>query len=238
MNRLLKRLEELQFDCCVVDSFNELCVELSDASHLQLSEETTLEIDRIWQNAQRQKPLNDDIVLYYLSHQTFGDECLISAFWGPYRYFYAKLSDPTLSIPIFPLAVSGICLNDVGQVLIGKRNGVSEYQDCYEFVPSGGLNNKYSTANSLNYKQQLIGEFKEETKLDQIIFSINTLGLVFDLVHEVYDICCSIFLAGSPRLPSNTSEYKGLEWAALNDTKIEMVIPTSRALLSLFNGSH
>ncbi len=239
MPRLLRRLEELQFDCCVVDSFSDMRVELTNASLLQLSEETTLAIDKIWHNAQQQRSLHDGTVLYYLSHQTIGRECLISAFWGPYRYFYAKRSDPTLSIPIFPLAVSGICLNDDGQVLLGKRNGVTEYQDCFEFVPSGGLSNTYSAPNSVLYEQQLIEEFEEETTLAKVnIASIKTLGLVFDLDCKVFDICCLMFIAGSPDLPSNTSEYKGLEWVALNDTKIDMAIPTSRALFSLFIDSH
>lgn len=235
MQRLLRRLEELQFDCCVVDYFSDVRVEFANASSLHLSEETTLAIDKIWHNAQQQRSLHDGTVLYYLSHRTVGSECLMSAFWGPYRYFYAKRSDPTLAIPIFPLAVSGICFNDDGQVLLGKRNGVTEYQDCFEFVPSGGLSNKYSASNSVLYEQQLADEFEEETALDKInIASFNTLGLVFDLDHNVFDICCSMCIAGSPDLPSDTSEYKGLEWVALNDARIGMTIPTSRALFRLF----
>jgi len=235
MSSLLRRFEELQFDSCVVDSFRDIRVELVESPVQHLSQEIIFAINKIWKDAQHHRTLHDGMVLYYVAHKTVGHECLISAFWAPYRYFYAKRSDPSLRIPIFPLAVSGICLNDDKQVLLGKRKGVSEYQDCFEFVPSGGLSNKNSAHNSVDYEQQLVDEFEEETKLDKFsISSIKTLGLVFDLDHNVFDICCLMVVISSAETLSSTSEYEELEWVDLNDTRINLAIPTSKVLLSLF----
>jgi HAD superfamily hydrolase (TIGR01509 family) len=232
---LLNRFEELQLDCWVVDSCHDICVQVIDSPHRCFDQDTTGSINKIWKDAQKHNSLQDSTVLYYNEHKTVGHKCLIYAFWGPYRYFYAKLHDSSLRIPIFPLAVSGICVSTDKQVLIGKRKGTTEYSSRFELVPSGGLTNKHFAHNTVSFKQQLIDELEEETKLKWLgTSSVETLGLVFDLTHQVYDICCRISIISKTDLPSSTAEYGELEWVDLSDTRINSMIPTSRVLLRLF----
>jgi hypothetical protein len=163
---------------------------------------------------------------------------LISAFWGPYRYFYAMHSDLSLSIEVFPLAVSGTSLNNDNHVLIGKRKEVTEYLDRFELVPAGGLDEKHSTPDSVDYIKQLIDEFEEETQLDRsCITSTKTLGIIFDLKHNVFDICCLIRVNCSNIPLASSNEYDALEWVDSNNSKLSSATPTSRVLLNLLSDS-
>lgn len=237
---LAKRIEELKFNCCVVDEINRISIEILSAVPQYLTQDTINKIDEIWDDSKKSRSLNDDTVLYYFGHQTISQKCLIFAFWGPYRYFYAKRFDPSLHIPVSPLAVSGICIKGNSQVLLGKRKEVTEYGDCFELVPSGGLTDEYAVKNTVNYLDQLLNEYWEETGLNKYsISSMKTLGLVVDLAHSVFDVCCLISVRPSfgQSFPNNT-EYSGLEWINIEDPRINLAIPTSRALLNLFkNGS-
>jgi hypothetical protein len=180
--------------------------------------------------------LQDGTVLYYLGHRTEGGRCVISAFFGSYRFFYARSRDPSLRIPSFPLAVSGICVDESDNVLIGLRKNVTEHADCFEFVPSGGLSVKYAVSNSISFTQQLLDEFEEETGLErQIVHSIEPLGLVVDTANDVFDICCCIRVREYPREELGCSdEYHGLELVKFDEVQIQDFIPTSRALGNLF----
>jgi len=46
----------------------------------------------------------------------YQESVIVNAFWGPYRYFYSRLQDPSLRIDFVPLSVSGICRNRGGLV--------------------------------------------------------------------------------------------------------------------------
>ena len=84
---------------------------------------------------------------------------------------------------------------------------------------------------------QLLSEYEEETRLNKYsVSSMKTLGLVVDLTHSVFDLCCLIVVRPSLNhsLPDN-AEYDQLEWVNFEDPRINFVIPTSRALLNLYS---
>ncbi len=238
MSRLKRRIEEICLGCCVVDMVSDISVQVAEGGHY-LNQHMEDRVNEIWQDGLRHNSLHDGTVLYYVGHKTDSERCVISAFWGPYRYLYAKRIDPSLSIPFFPLAVSGICINDDNHVLIGLRQGVTEYPNRFEFVPSGGLSSHHSLGNTVSYAQQLVDEFEEESGLDKrSVTSIRTLGLVIDEIHNVMDICCLINV--STKLDDaldHTAEYEGLKWIEFDDANIKDFIPTSKALSNLLRES-
>ena len=180
--------------------------------------------------------MKTESVLYYQSHVSIGNNLVVNAFWGSYRFFFARQIDPLLDIPYVPLAVSGICLNDNGQILIGRRRNVLEYRNCLEFVPSGGINETSAGGAILDYRNQLKEEFVEETGLNiGSIRVVKPLGLVKDFKNQVVDICCLIQVdTSSSEVLQNTLEYEELSWIDRSAVDSETFVPTSIALLNLF----
>jgi len=234
MVALLERLREFLSECYVVEMIGEIHVKVVDNPR-KFDPEMVQQVDRIWSEAARTSNLSDDTVLYYLSHETDGTRCTISVFQESYRYTFARYVQPSLDIPYPSLAVSGIVLDNDGWILVGRRRKVSEYSGRYEFVPSGSLSAKCVNGLDVNYIQQVIDEFEEESGLaSQDILSIDSLGLIMDLKHRVLDIGCKIRVGGS-RLKTliATNEYSDLQWMTMTQVSDIEVIPTSGALLKL-----
>jgi HAD superfamily hydrolase (TIGR01509 family) len=239
---LKKRIEEILDDCCVVEISSSVTVRVEDSYQL-LDPDTIAQTDEIWRTALKKpehalKPLDDALVLYYVAHQSTCDGCVVTAFWGRYRFFYAKRVDPSLHIPFVPLAVSGICVNSKHQFLVGVRRSVTEYEGCVEFAPSGGLSRNHATGISVDFKRQLIDELEEETGLvERDVLSISTLGLIFDINNMVMDIGCLIRVGNVDKSLSQDlgTEYEGLDWKSAEQiVSACRIVPTSRALLSLY----
>jgi len=230
------RVNELELFCCAIERSNNIEISLSEGYSPEISDEESRQIEAIWQDAIEEKSLVDESVLYYQSHISIGNNLVVKAFWGSYRFFFARQMDPLLGISYVPLAVSGICMNENDQILIGKRRNVLEYRDCLEFVPSGGINRTSVRFAPSDFRNQLIEEFVQETELDvSRIRTVKPLGLVKDFKNQVVDICFLIQVETTlGGIVQNTSEYEELSWVKQSAVKSKTLIPTSIALLTLF----
>ena len=233
---LVTRVNELELFCCAIEHSSEIEISISEGHFPQITDEENRRIETIWQSALKQRSLTDESVLYYQSHSSLENKLAVRAFWGSYRFFFARQMDPSLDTPFVPLAVSGICENGVDQVLIGRRLNVLEYRGYLEFVPSGGINGTSPGVVSLDYSNQLKEEFVQETGLEIGSISImKPLGLVKDFKNQVVDICCLIEVdTPSGEVLQSTLEYEELSWIELSAVESETFVPTSIALLNLF----
>ena len=232
------RVNELELFCCAIEHSSDIEISISEGHFPEIADEENQRIETIWQSALKQRSLTDERVLFYQSHISLENKLVVSAFWGSYRFFFARQIDPSLDTPFIPLAVSGICVNGDDQVLIGRRRNVVEYRGCLEFVPSGGINSTSAGVATLDYRYQLQEEFVQETELDiSRISFMKPLGLVKDYKNNVVDICCLIQVnTSSIDVLQNTLEYEDLAWIEQSAVKSETFVPTSIALLNLFRG--
>lgn len=230
------RVNEFELSCCVIERANNIEISLSEGYFPEISVEDSRQLEAIWRDAQEKKSVVDESVLYYHSHKSVGNNLVVKAFWGSYRYFFAKQIDPSLGIPYVPLAVSGICVNDNDQIMIGRRRNVLEYSDCLELVPSGGITRTSVGVAASDFRNQIIEEFVQETGLDiRRIRTLKPLGLVKDFKNQVVDICFRIQVQTAiGEIMQNTSEYEDLAWVEQSAIKSKTLIPTSCALLNLF----
>ena len=169
----------------------------------------------------------------------YQESVIVNAFWGPYRYFYSRLQDPSLRIDFVPLSVSGICRNRGGLVLIGKRENVTEYETRKELVPSGGISASVQEGIFVDFKRQLVKELLEETSLtESSISTVNEIGIIKDTNNDVVDLCCLLDLYDDVKLNSELSaEYSCLSWVDVNDLSHDELIPTSLGVLNLCKNS-
>ena len=230
------RVNELELFCCAIEHAGDIEIYISEGHFPEIADEEKRRIETIWESALKQKSLADESVLYYQSHISLVDKLVVRAFWGSYRFFFARQMDPSLDTPFVPLAVSGICVNGDDQVLIGRRRNVVEYRGYLEFVPSGGINGRSAGVATLDYRCQLKEEFVQETELDiSSISFMKPLGLVRDFKNQVVDICCLIQVdTPSSEVLQNTLEYEELSWIDQSAVESETFVPTSIALLNLF----
>lgn len=230
------RVNELVSFCCVIEHSSDIEISISEGHFPAIADEENRRIETIWQSALKQRSLTDESVLYYQSHISLENKLVIKAFWGSYRFFFARQTDPSLDIPFVPLAVSGICVNGDDQVLIGRRRNVAEYLGYLEFVPSGGINGTSAGGATLDYRNQLKEEFVEETGFDiSSISFVKPLGLIKDFKNQVVDICCLIQVKTSlSKVLQHTLEYEELSWIEQSAVEVESFVPTSIALLNLF----
>lgn len=235
---LLTRVIELELFSCAIEHSSDIEISISEGHFPEIADEENLRIETIWQSALKQRSLTDESVLYYQSHTSLENKLVVRAFWGSYRFFFARQMDSSLDTPFVPLAVSGICVNGDDQVLIGRRLNVVEYRGYLEFVPSGGINGRSAGVATLDYRNQLKEEFVQETELDVGSISLmKPLGLVKDFKNQVVDICCLIQVdTSSSEVLQNTLEYEELSWIEQSAVKSETFVPTSIALLNLFKG--
>lgn len=239
MESLRIRLEQIFLNYCVVEQIKNISVSISSGVAHGLDKNTVRRIEEIWEKGQPGLPLHDSTVLYYAGHTTIGGTCVIHAFFGSYRLFYARTRDPELRIPFFPLAVSGVCVDEDGQLLVGKRKNATEYAGRFEFVPSGGLSAKHAGVNTVRFEEQLLDEFEEETSLKrEMVASIEPLGLVVDTMSSVFDICCRVRISG--RLQNGltpSKEHYGFRLIKFDEVNLQDLIPTSKALGDLLSAT-
>lgn len=220
---------------CVVEKSSGIKVQVDNSYFPTITQTKNKTIEKIWASAQHSKNLHDERVLFYLGHESKGSEIIIKAFWGSYKYFYCALNYPYLGLNFIPLAVSGICLDKKGFILAAKRKNVSEYANCWEFVPSGGINENASFRDSVDFHTQLLEELFEEASIKaENVIKVGEIGLVLDLSNRVMDICCQIDLDFDLQqsLIENDeySSFLRTDFSRLEYTKL---IPTSLGILNI-----
>ena len=239
LNEVILFVEMFDKNCYIVESATKISVNVKESYFPQLNDQQDLEVTRIWEDALNYKTLHDGQVLYYLNHVSDQGSIFVNAFWGPYRYFYSRLQDPSLRIDFVPLSVSGICRSRRGLVLIAKRENVTEYETRTELVPSGGINASVQKGIFVDFKRQLVQELIEETSLtESSISTVNEIGIIKDTNNNVVDLCCSLDLYDNVKLNSELStEYSCLSWVDVNDLSHDELIPTSLGVLNLSKNS-
>ena len=243
VNSRINSLCELQFfveaferDCCVIEKSNAILIEVDESFSPKVNDQLDFKLAKVWEDASQSRMIQDDQVLYYLSHGSIGGKVIVKAFWAPYKYFYARLQEPSLGNHFVPLAVSGISLNEDNLVLIGRRTNVTEYESQIELVPSGGISSGAQEGRFVDFKRQLLQEFLEETHLgSNSVSSIYEIGIVKDMKNNVIDLCCLLEVVDRRKInPVESSEYKKISWVKVGELISMKLIPTSVGLLHLY----
>lgn len=152
-----------------------------------------------WTHAAARNPsLFNGTIIGYLSHHISRNKLVIECVRTKYKYFLAQLQDPALRLPVFPLTVGGVIVDERGNTLVGRRAAtVTEYPGWYEFVPSGGISADKVARGRILFQKQLEEEFTEEVGLPVArISAIEPCSLVLDVQHQLYVIGCTIRLTG------------------------------------------
>lgn len=159
------------------------------ANSANLHPDISSKVDALWKSALLKNPtLTDGIILSISKIETNTIFCNKI----PYRYWIAQKQCPELFsyLKTQPLAVSGLLCCEDG-IIFGKRSSqVTQQPDCWELVPSGGVeeecikNNKY-----IDYQEQLYAELKEELGIfEESIINTKSICLIEDSETHVFDI--------------------------------------------------
>ncbi len=149
---------------------------------------------------------------------------------GAYRHYLAARADAELAARLGPtVAVSGLIRSrPAGHVLWGRRGAnVTQYPDHWELVPAGGLGGAPERADGeVDWRAALADELREEAGLIGRVEA--PLGLVFDTVDPVVDLCATLAVEGAPQ---PTTEYPTLAWQ-VEAASPSPIVPTSAALVA------
>jgi hypothetical protein len=205
------------------------------------------EVDKIWQNERKKnRRIFNDYVLALHKINKQKNQTIVEVKFVPYKLIIADRIDPTLNLKLHQVGVSGLTLikNKQNLILFSKRMNTTEYPGYLELVPSGNLDIKTKTKDSvLDYKSKLVQELREETHITNTVKKIQGFCFVKDRINNVYDVCCLIEIAGNHKnILENfkSSEYDKpifipVSWLKqfVNENK-KLIIPTSLAILECF----
>lgn len=212
----------------------------SDAPALTGAEEHLVEVNWQAERLKRGRSLFNGEMLEFMRLE--GDR--IVARFVEYRVYLASRAGTLATRQVVtPLGVSGVvrCGDHVG---FGRRSThVTQYPGWLELFPSGGIDrDSVRPDGTIDYRGQVIRELSEETGLrESAIGEIETLGLVFDAVGGVYDLCVSIILKENE--PSRLGQLRSEEYddlffahrASLPDLTHRWggrIVPTSQTILA------
>lgn len=177
-------------------------------SYSFLSEAKKSLIQTIWGQEQKKRDgkLHEGAILSAVSYDNMS---LVGQF-VPYKYYLAQRCDPSLKpdLKIVPVSICGMTL--IGdEIIIAKRAPwVSQYPNCYELAPSGGVRPPGRDLDAVDLKVQLLDEMQEELGLDNAhVKSVKFFSLVYDKEEDAVELCAEIRLKPSRLILSSTSEY-------------------------------
>lgn len=187
-----------------------------------ISADLKKEIDDIWndESSRRKNGLFNGKILSAIKYE--GDE--LFAKFVDYKVYLAQLSHLELEkyLKIKPICVNGLtrCQDFI---LFGKRSlEVTQYQNCYELVPSGGLDPSSLFNEQIDIRQQILSEFEEETGIEEFnIENIVLRYLIYDPAIYTYEICAELTI--NPMILQKkltaTKEYTDLFWLSKKELK-------------------
>jgi hypothetical protein len=211
-------------------------------------------IGEIWRKAQEERggKLFNGTLPNFVSLNQEREKVEIHGYFIEYKQFLAQRRRPDLKLGIKPIGVSGIIiLDDKGSecVVFAKRSdNITEYPGFLELVPSGSIDKECVGANGVvDYQSKLLSEFIEETGLSkEYVKKISGFAFVFDVGHNVYDICCKILLGASKEIIAQrfqSNEYNAPVFVATNDldsfvkANVDSIVPTSMAIIEAYKRS-
>jgi hypothetical protein len=210
-------------------------------SYSELSETKKNLIQRIWDMEQKRKngKLHEGAILSAIS---FDDKSLTGQF-VPYKYFLAQTCDPSLKadLKIVPVSLSGMTFSEEGDLIVAKRAPwVTQYPDCYELAPSGGIRLPGGDLKTVDMKIQLLDELVEETGIETSeVKSVKFFTLVHDQKEDGIELCAEIRLKSGGLILSSSSEYPQImtlaaeELPSFVDKQREKFVPLSLVLMKL-----
>lgn len=225
-----------------LNNFNGVLMNYSKHS-FEFSNSLLTKINNIWERNVKRKGLKNGNIFCYKSHEILNGKLILDCYTIEYKYFFAQLFDSKIDLNIRPICVSGIIIDSENNSLIGRRKNVTEYENFYELLPSGGIEFNKISGDSILYEDQLIEEFEEETKLKRIeINRIEHFFLFFDHLNQVYDLCSKIFLNSSLKEKlkvKDNDEYDNVKIFSIINPEVELdnsnCVPTSLAILTSMN---
>ena len=164
-------------------------------SNIQINKKNSEIIEKIWNDELTKNPqLKNNKVLSLVNHKIMKNKCIVKARFIEFKNALADRNHTELDLGISVLGVSGIIIlkNSQDTVIFARRNKNStEYPDHLELIPSGHLDQSCKIDGDIAFKEHLLVEFEEETRISKkIVNKISTLGLIKDFINNVYDICC------------------------------------------------
>ncbi len=207
-----------------------------------LSDHEKILIENIWNHELNRRPSN----LYngqILNVVSFSPDKMVAEFVD-YKYFLAQLRDPNFE-PVLELRTVGISgvTTVVDKVLIGRRSAtVSTFPNCYELVPSGGIDPSALVGDKIDFVKQFEVELWEETGISVTeIKEIRPMVLVYDENLKMYDLCAEIIVNYSvlKEFIDPSEEYEDIEWIPKSEIGREIrrhkkdFVPLSLLLLEM-----
>ncbi len=204
-----------------------------------LSEQKSRLIDTIWEKEQRRKGgrLFNGLIL---SAKEFSSKKLIGTF-VPYKYFLAQACDPSLKpdLKILPVSLSALTISDHSLILAKRSSWVTQYPDCYELAPSGGVTEHPFERGSIDLKMQLYEELNEEVGIERsLVKKVQFSTLIRD--HEADAIELIADIEAKPySMQSSTGEYAQIMTLPLSEVASFVAahrtefVPLSLAILKM-----
>lgn len=176
---------------------SDICLHFTDEETI-FTEQEKAEIERIWDSKQ-QDLFNGNIVGFKsLSYEN--NKLHAYAYKTCYKEMYACNMNKNLNGKITPLAVSAITIDKNDNILLSRRQKVTEYVGCYELIPSGGIEVPSGSLAKIDYKEQIMQELREELGIinfNRNDFIVEVLGICYDGQANDLDICMCVRYNGT-----------------------------------------
>lgn len=199
------------------------------------------EIDRIWNNKEREV-FNGRLLV--LSEYLYEEKLILKGFWTEYKNLYAAKKEEISISKIIPISVSGIIVDKDNKTIALKRNKVTDYKKYFELAPSGSIED-FNERNNIQYRQQLIKEFQEELNDENSVenleeaIDIEVIGICYDAEYHNIDICMKMKYNGKldEKMMFHNQEYdrNTLKIAEISEMnmflKKEKTVYTSKKIL-------
>lgn len=232
-------ITEIELNCFTVAKADNISLKLIEHEP-EINSSQREAIEKLWNDELKKRKLFNGKIVSYKSHKKESNTLHIECFITQYKYFFAQLRNPQLNLKITPIGVSGLIIDEGNNTLLAIRQNVTEYNGYYEFIPAGSIDSSKRESNNILFKEQIITEFEEETKIPkQNIKKIEPYCFIFDKNHGVYDIGSKIHIKGnlnSLLKSMNNAEYNNIRILNLsnlsNIIRQKNCVPTSIILLN------
>jgi hypothetical protein len=222
----------------------EKIVVLSETS-LTLRSSLEEEVDEVWKAARDRcgSTLFDGPIF---SLEEISPRAISGRYVG-YRFFVAQEHRPELfaKLLVQPLAVTGILQNLDGLFLGYRNSSVALQSDCWEFIPSGGVDRSTLTEDGqLHALKQVFAELSEEVGIGStavappklLLFTEDPLHHIFDLIWELKTSLDrnAVFRAHAALLRPEHSKIRFVRWTDIEgflSKEGDSVLPATRDLL-------
>jgi hypothetical protein len=201
-------------------------------------------IDTLWAEEQEQLggSLFDGKIFSAIEASSFE---LVGEFVS-YKNFVACQRDPEIAeqLGIEAVAVTGITsLEGSGSILVGRRSRTClQDRNCFELLPSGGIDADCCTGDEVFYQEQLYRELEEETNLGRdMVRGVKPYLLTFEKERRIWELCLHMVVAKDSEsiICCRRKEHQELLWLSRRDVVpfLRMhrgaIVPLTELLLTL-----